>query len=144
MHHHGLNGNATPSHGTHTHLWRELYYKLPPSAAVPRQRVMNRSFRQPSSDSEAITDGLSDRWFKQCGQRALSNSKSIRFLLFLRLTGQFTTRFCFDNMTKSRNQVKNLIKLTQLIEIGFYLPWPSAQPTSSPTVFRLRFLILII
>lgn len=38
MHRHGLNGNAsqhqTMAH-SRTHLWRELYYKLPPSAAVP-------------------------------------------------------------------------------------------------------------
>lgn len=28
---------ATPNHGTRTHLWQEVYYKLPPSAAVPNE-----------------------------------------------------------------------------------------------------------
>ena len=31
MHHHG----ATQNRSTRTHLWQEVYYKLPPSAAVP-------------------------------------------------------------------------------------------------------------
>lgn len=36
--------NIRPWH-RHTHLWRELYYKPPPSAAVPGQRVMDKWFR---------------------------------------------------------------------------------------------------
>ncbi len=53
---------ATPNHGARTHLWRELDYKLPPSAAVPMrmERAKAKSDAQvirnfePSSDSEAF------------------------------------------------------------------------------------------
>lgn len=63
MHHHGLNGNATPNHGTRTHLWQEVYYKFPPSAAVPMRMERAKakgdgtghSELEPSSDSEALT-----------------------------------------------------------------------------------------
>lgn len=41
-------GIATPNHGTRTHLWLEVYYKIPPSAAVPmrtEQKFQGKEWR---------------------------------------------------------------------------------------------------
>lgn len=41
---------ATPNYGARTHLWRELDYKLPPSAAVP----MKTEKAKAKSDGQVI------------------------------------------------------------------------------------------
>lgn len=51
MHHHGLKGIATPNHGTRTHLWLEVYYKLPPSAAVPMRTEKRAKAKSEATDS---------------------------------------------------------------------------------------------
>lgn len=70
MHHRGLHGNALKHQATaHTHLWQELYYKLPPSAAVPMrmERAKAKSdgqvIRSLNRDSEALIEAKHFRLF---------------------------------------------------------------------------------